>query len=296
LYADIAGTAQQAGQSALAAAGVAPGTTAAVGGDPLVAQRLAGIGGAIAGYVPAAAATSTRMLGASQQNLTRALAERAQKVSEATARYLQQLRGEEVDRALAVQAAEQNAARLGFQEQQQSWEQQMDMANLALGQERVAQGWFNAETSRIRATKTGDKQKDVKSAKDKILNNVDKWTSPIESPSGTYEWRIEWVDEGGVPRSVSRVAATANDALRDASALLPPALYRNGVWSGSAPIRGDEQTAEKPRSDAEVIRRLTPILVGAGMNRQAAIKWIRNNVLGGSGAAGSNPVVGPAGR
>jgi hypothetical protein len=84
-YGQLAGQAQSAGESAAAAAG-AP-TSIAPGASPTVATTMAALGAIPATYAPAAAMRGAMLGGEARSALTKALADRATKVSSDTAKY-----------------------------------------------------------------------------------------------------------------------------------------------------------------------------------------------------------------
>ena len=299
LYRDIAGAAQTAGESTLAAAGVAPGEIPVIGGDALVAGRLAGIGGALAGYVPAAATTSARMVGESQRSLGQALTERANKVSEATARYLTQLQEREIDRALAQQAAEQNAARLGFQYQQEAWNQQVDQARLANESQRIAQSQQRIELSALNAIEAAgaDKRKAIRSAKTDILKNKQDWLySTGTGGGGTYKVRIDRGTVGGGRVDTEYVDANSVDeAIRKLQQQFPQTYGPLPAAQFVVTLDEARETTTR-RNDEAVLRDLVPILRTAGMSRAQAVRWVNANILGRSGSGATTaPAVGPMG-
>jgi hypothetical protein len=276
LYGNIVGQARTAGEQAAAAAGAAPGVVTPAQPSESVAAQMANIGGAMAGFVPAAAMTGAQLVGASKQSLSKALADRASRISENTAKYLQQLQQSEVERAIAQQTAAQNAARLGLAErefgleqQESAFGQQVDLARLNLSQQRLALD--------IAETNQGfgkDKRKKIASAKTKILENADDWTT---GDTGKFSFKFQFLDANGRPASVDAVGANEQEALGQVSGLLPSNVLANQSYTIQRGSR--EQGDLGPQA---VLAKVVPILVNSGMTRKNARAWVIKNLLGGN--------------
>jgi hypothetical protein len=276
LYGNIVGQARTGAESALAAAGAAPGLVSPAGPSEAVASQMANIGGALAGFVPAAATTGAQIAGTSRSNLTKALAERAATISGNTAKYLQQLRDDEYQRAVAQLTVEQNAARLGLSEQKfaadlqdKEFGRNLDLAKLNLSQKRLALDIQKANKSLGKDTK-----KKIASTKDRILNNADKWTT---GSTGEYVFKITYNDVNSVPRTVEASGTSEQQAVDKVAGLMPANVVSNQSYLIE---RGAEAEGRLP--NAAVIAKVTPILVGAGMSRKNARLWIIRNLLGGA--------------
>lgn len=269
LYSQLASGAQQAGQTAQAAAGAAP---VAAGATPLVAEDLRRQAYSITGYQPAAMATGARLEAQTRGGLTKALADRASRMSEATAKYIRDLQDRELQRAISQETAAQNQARLGLSQQQEEWNQQVDVQRLAQGQARIDLSAQRLAASMLKdAKKAGkDKNKKLQSAKDRILNNAVKWTKPVSTPTGEYNFRFKLENE------------TYEAAGRDANDAWGRLTQSGGIDPGSSwdsYTQGSEIKKSVTPNNEDVIKLLQPILVNAGMKPQRARAWILTNVL-----------------
>jgi hypothetical protein len=278
LYSQLAGQAQSAGQSQAAAAG-AP-TSIAPGASPTMASNLANLSAPTMGYAPAAAVTGAQMVGAVTANLTKALMDRSSKLSADTAKYLYQLKNDEVQRAISQGTLSQNAARLNMTGEENQWQRQMDIAGLNIRQQNANTSAQRAAASAIAAgNKAGkNKQKAIRDTQKDILLNVDKWTGPDAVLSGNREYTIYFTGADGtlaeVPKKV--IAASEDDARAKGAANVPVAY--------AATIQVEEGTpVGRAYTSAELTNRLVRLLVNQGMNRANAIKWVRSNVISGSG-------------
>ena len=270
LYQSIAGGAQQAGQSAAAAAGVSPASVAA-GATPVAVQAFPVLGAAIRGYESVAPVVGAQLVGGSRSNLSKALAERASRISSDTAKYLQQLQGIEYEKAVAQETARQNAARLGLSAEEMQFEQALAGQKLGLEEQRVAQGWYNAETSRINAMKTGNKRTDLKSAKNEILKNLTEWTS---SKSGANEYDVT-VDSITGPKSVKIQAASPDAAVAAAVSRYPQTFNRGTPYATYVgPVASAGRAPESEWRPAMI-----NLLMANGATRAEAQAFIKNRVL-----------------
>lgn len=270
LYSQLAGQAQSAGQSQAAAAG-AP-TSIAPGASPTMASNLANLAAPTMGYAPAAAVTGAQMQGAVTANLTKALMDRSSKLSADTAKYLYQLKSDELQRAISQGTLAQNEARLGLSAENQTWDQKMDLAGLNLRQQSLN---LQAQTAAAKIQKdlasiAGKGAKKIESAKSRILFDVTKWTQPKKVNSGTYEFKFS-----SPAGDLSAVGTSADDAWQNAIAnkqTQPGTRYATFT-------QGDEIKKDVPPTNEDVIKMLQPILVGAGMKPKNARAWILKNVL-----------------
>lgn len=270
LYQSIAGGAQQAGQSAAAAAGVGPSTMAA-GATPVAVQAFPVLGAAIRGYESVAPVVGAQLVGGSRAGLSKALAERASRISSDTAKYLQQLQGIEYEKAVAQETARQNAARLGLSAEEMQFEQALAGEKLGLEREKVAQGWYRAETSRINAMKTGNKRTDLKSAKNEILKNLTEWTS---SKSGANEYDVT-VDSITGPKSVKIQAASPDAAVAAAVSRYPQTFNRGTPYATYVgPVASAGRAPESEWRPAMI-----NLLMANGATRAEAQAFIKNRVL-----------------
>ena len=274
LYSTIAQGAQQAGQTAAAAAG-AP-TEIAQGATPMVAASMANLTAPLQGYAPAAAATGARLVGEARGALTKALADRANQISANTAKYLQQLQGTELERAVANVTAQQNATRLGLSAQEQAQDFQIDQANLGLREQTVAQGWARLAQSAAKAAQSAgsSRTKKVQAVKNDILENLTDWTNPSRQPTGKYDFTVQWADSTGPGEPVRVQAASMSEAITEAKKKIPVAAH------GSIDaLQGDVVYSDVPVDRTKMIRRMRQVLVNSGMSQKAATQWINRNVL-----------------
>ena len=276
LYGNVVGQARTAAESAAAAAGAAPGVVTPAQPSESVTSQLANIGGALLGFVPAAAMTGAQLRGASKQSLSKALADRASQISENTAKYLQQLQQFEVERAIAQQTAAQNAARLGLSErefglkqQQAAFGQQVDLAQLSLSQQRLALDIAEANQGFGK-----DKRKKIASAKTKILENADEWTT---GKTGNREYKISFLDDLGSPKTISSFGESPQEAVERVKNSIPQVRYNKGEYDA---MPGRE--IDSPLGPQAVLAKVVPILVNAGMTRKNARAWVIKNLLGGN--------------
>ncbi len=276
LYQQLGGAAQSAAQSAAAAAG-AP-TSIAPGVTPTAIAAFPGYGAAVRAYESVAPVIGAQLVGASRANLAKALTQRASQVSSDTAKYLRQLQQEEIDRAIAQTTAEQNMARLGLSEQELglkaqdvAFGQQIDLAKLNLAQQKLA-----AQIAKDNRSFGKDKRKKIQSTQQKILNNVETWTT---GQTGEREYEISFLDGAGAPKSVTSYGRTPQEAVDRVKNSIPADKLQGNqydVLPGSA-IEGRLGTAA-------VLAKVVPLLVNAGMTRANARRWVMNNVLNTSGA------------
>lgn len=278
VYGRVGAGVTSAAESALAAAGaptsVAP--TVSEADRARLGSQLAAYSAPLLGLPGAAAATGQRLIGASQANLAKALAQRASQISSDTAKYLRQLQQEEIDRAIAQTTAEQNAARLALSEQGQQFEQQVDMANLGLRGQTVQQGWarIDQQLQQDIAKAGKDRRKKIQSAKDSILENIKDWTGTqtVSTGEGVYDVTVDMGLTGGGPKAV-QVVATSPEAARQ----IAQNTYQNRPVSSVIFVR--ENQIQRAPTAQEIRRTLVARLVNAGMKRKAATQWVNANVV-----------------
>lgn len=269
-YTGLAGQAQQTGESLAAAAGAPSGL--APGASPTVATTMAALGAVPATYAPAAEMRGAMLGGEARAALTKALADRASKISADTAKYLYQLRDDELQRAIAQETSAQNLARLGLSQESQAWDQQMDVAGLNLRQQSLslqAQRLAN-QIAKDAASASSKGAKNIQSVKNRILFNVGKFTAPKQVNSGTYEFKFS-----SPAGDLSAVGSSADDA------------WQNAINSGQVAsetryttfTQGGEIKKDVAPNNEDVIKALQPSLVNAGMKPKAARAWILKNVL-----------------
>ncbi len=270
LYSQLAGQAQSAGQSAAAAAG-AP-TSIAPGASPTMASNLANLSAPTMGYAPAAAVTGAQMVGAVTANLTKALMDRSSKLSADTAKYLYQLRNDEIQRAISQGTLAQNEARLGLTAENQAWDRQVDTARISQGWQRLAQSAANA------GAKAGkDKAKAIRNTKAQILADLDQWTGATV-PTGKFEYTVFFTDpiDGLKKLPKTFVAMSEAEAIEQAKSSVP----ENRVDTISAE-KGEEQLGQPTAQ--QIIRQISAQLVNQGMSRRNAQAWVRKFVLAPAG-------------
>jgi hypothetical protein len=266
-YGQLAGQAQSAGESQAAAAG-AP-TSIAPGASPTVATTMAALGAIPATYAPAAAMRGAMLGGEARAALTKALADRATKISGDTAKYLYQLQQDEMSKAVAQAASAQNAARLAQSGEAESWNQQVDVAQLGQGQQRID---IQAQKAAAQIQKDldalgGKSAKKIQSAKDKILTTPFKWTKPKKVPTGEYEFTFDVGD---------KKYSSAGRDVEEAKARLGGAINQSIVYPYK---QGKEVVKSVAPNNEDVIKLVLPILVNAGMKQKNARLWILKNIL-----------------
>lgn len=275
LYGRLGAQATGAAQSAIAAAGGPTSVAPTV--SPGVAMDLAGLSLPLAGMPAAALAIGQRLRGESQANLAKALTQRAGQISSDTAKYLQQLRGVEYEKAVAQETARQNAARLGLSAEEAQRDYEIAQANLGLRQQTVAQGWYNAETSRMRAMRTGNKNTDAKNAKKDILGNLDKWTA---ADSGIGEFEIS--AQGQVPGEIiGPVKVQATDAASAEARVkeLYPDTFGATTSRFNITYAGPAATAGRAPDAVWKARIRNYMMTVGGMTRAQANAFIKNQVM-----------------
>lgn len=261
-YGNVAAGATSAGETALAAAG-APTSTPVAGADPQMASNFAALGAVPATYAGAATLTGAQLVGASKAKLQDALIARSNTVSANTAKYLQQLRDTEYNKAIAKLTAEQNATRLGVD------------AEYKAGQLGVAQS--RAQTAAGQLARQIEKDQKagkssastIKTVKRGILANPNTWTEPIYS-SNDYEWTFA-LGEGKTATGIgpNRNAAITNAQNSGSMTAADLELNKNNSAWG---IQGDPVKVIPKYED--VYDQLMSILVNAGDTPKKASAWI----------------------
>lgn len=288
MYQNIAGTASEAGQEALAAAGAA--TTAAPGAVAAVPAEFANLVASTAGYVPAAAATGQRLIGESRLGLTKALTDRANTLSSNMAKYLDELKQREYEKAVAQEVNRQNIARLGLQEQQIAADVAMDEANLALKRQGLAldaqrllldiEKESNRQANRF-ADKNKKKREKIRSAQEQILASVDELFKPAEYATSKRKYKVNYVipapgteDPLGQPKTGStEVEATSLEDAQEVFGKQYP-----GFTFANASALGFVTEFRVPKR-SEVLNSTVRTLVKAGMTRKRARRFVLDEVL-----------------
>jgi hypothetical protein len=247
---------------------------------------MAALGAIPATYAPAAAMRGAMLGGEARAALTKALADRATKISGDTAKYLYQLQQDEMSKAVAQAASAQNAARLAQSGEAESWNQQVDVANIGIRQQNANTSAQRAAASVLAASGKGAKakQKAIRDMQKDILLNADTWTAPDAAPSGNKEYTIYFTDEldklQEVPKKV--IAASADEARTKAEVNVPQEAV--------ATIQVEEGAAVgRPYTSAELTNKLVRLLVQQGMKRANAVAWVRKNIISGSVAPPAYP-------
>jgi hypothetical protein len=185
-------------------------------------------------------------------------------------------------------ASDQNALRLGLSQQSAEFGQQVDLAQLEQGQQRINIQAQKAAASIVAAATKGAKSKQdkIQRAKGAILKDPTKFIE-ISNPNAKV-WDVVYMLDG-VPYTISGVEAANESAARaKAVAGLPVAqqeLFTTNTasWLPSPPAK----EATRRRTNEEIIRFLVPQLVNSGMKRANAIAWVKKNILATTGASGS---------
>ena len=261
-YGNVAAGATSAGETALAAAG-APTSTPVAGADPQMASNFAALGAVPATYAGAATLTGAQLVGASKAKLQDALIARSNTVSANTAKYLQQLRDTEYNKAIAKVTAEQNAARLGVDAEYKA-------GQLGVAQSRAATAAGQLNRQILKDQKAGKSTgSTIKTVKRGILANPNTWTEPTYS-SNDYEWTFA-LGEGKTATGIgpNRNAAITNAQNSGSMTAADLELNKNNSAWG---IQGDPVKVIPKYED--VYAQLMSILVNAGDTPKKASAWI----------------------
>ena len=261
-YGNVAAGATSAGETALAAAG-APTSTPVAGADPQMASNFAALGAVPATYAGAATLTGAQLVGASKAKLQDALIARSNTVSANTAKYLQQLRDTEYNKAIAKVTAEQNAARLGVDAEYKA-------GQLGVAQSRAATAAGQLNRQILKDQKAGKSTgSTIKTVKRGILANPNTWTEPTYS-SNDYEWTFALGDgktaTGIGPNRNAAITNAQNSGSMTAADL--ELNKNNSAWG----IQGDPVKVIPKYED--VYAQLMSILVNAGDTPKKASAWI----------------------
>lgn len=241
----------------------APASVAPVGANPMLANTTALLGAVPSQYAATAAATGAQLVGSSRAALQKSLTDRANTVSANTAKYLQQLRDTEYNKAIAKVTAEQNAARLGVDAEYKAGQLGVAQTNA-----QTAIGQLNRQILKDqKAGKTAGST--IKTVKRGILANPNTWTEPIYS-STDYEWTFA-LGEGKTATGIgpNRNAAITN--ARNSGAMTAADLElnkNNSAWG----MQGDPVKIVPKYED--VYAQLMSILVNAGDTPKKASAWI----------------------
>ena len=278
-YGQLAGQAQSAGESAAAAAG-AP-TSIAPGASPTVATTMAALGAIPATYAPAAAMRGAMLGGEARSALTKALADRATKVSSDTAKYLYQLQQDEYQKAIAQETSAQNAARLGVDSQYKAGMLGVAQSRAETAAEANA---IKRESNAIRlqiAAAGGTGAKAIQAAQRGLLGSADTYVRGFTSASGdsTYNVTLKPREPTGDIKVVPIVAASPEEA-REKAAKLYGTSGAGGPGSDVADVVLDRaNTSTIAPTPKEVIARTIGLLTIAGMTPKAARRWIIQNII-----------------
>ncbi|CAB4187668.1 hypothetical protein UFOVP1158_41 [uncultured Caudovirales phage] len=246
LYKDIAGQTQSAGSSAVAASGAAPALAA--GGNPMVAANLANLTAQTVGLVPAAGAIGTGLTAEAGSNLTKALAARANNISENTAKYLLQLQNQEYTKATALETLKQNAALLGVK--QSSADQTALYTNARIQNMQAMQnlGWAKLDASIRKINADTGKSGAVKAAAilDSILSTANTLTAPQKMFTGKQQYDVSYGD--GKHKKV--FANSAKGAAWLLRGQMGDADYKGGAYTANT--TGRQETVLRRPSRARV--------------------------------------------
>lgn len=255
LYKDIAGQTQSAGSSAVAASGAAP--TLAAGGNPMVAANLANLTAQTVGLVPAAGAIGAGLTAEAGSNLTKALAARANNISENTAKYLLQLQNQEYTKATALETLKQNAALLGVKQDSANQTALYTNARIQNMQAMQNLGWakldasirkINADTGKSGAVK-------AKAILDSILSTANTLTAPQKMFTGKQQYDVSYGD-GKHKKVFANSAKGAAWLLRNQ---MGDADYKSGAYTANTTGR-QETVLRRPsraRVEAQIRARLS---------------------------------------
>ena len=255
LYKDIAGQTQSAGSSAVAASGAAPALAA--GGNPMVAANLANLTAQTAGLVPAAGAIGAGLTAEAGSNLTKALALRANKVSDDTARYLLQLQNQEYTKATALETLKQNAALLGVKQGSADQTALYNNARIQNMQSQQALGWAKLDASIRKINADTGKTGAVKAAAilDSILSTANTLTAPQKVFTGKQQYDVSYGD-GKHKKVFANSAKGAAWLLRNQ---MGDADYKSGAYTANTTGRQETvlRLPSRARVEAQIRARLS---------------------------------------
>lgn len=241
----------------------APSSVAPVGANPMLANTIALLGAVPSQYAATAAATGAQLVGSSRAALSKSLTDRANTVSQNTAKYLLALRDTEYNKAIAKVTAEQNAARLGVDAEYKAGQLGVAQTNA-----QTAIGQLNRQI--LKDQKAGKSTgSTIKSVKRGILANPNTWTEPTYS-SNDYEWTFALGDgktaTGIGPNRNAAITNAQNSGSMTAADL--ELNKNNSAWG----IQGDPVKVIPKYED--VYAQLMSILVNAGDTPKKASAWI----------------------
>ena len=214
-----------------------------------------------------------RSAGQSRANLTKALLDRSNTISANTAKYLEALRQDEYNRAVAQVTAEQNATRLGIQQQYNEGRLGISAQNAATSAARAAAYIQSLQDKGIVTT-----FKDIKKAKSQLLADPSKYTLRPSGSGADYTIQYRDVDGSGEVVTKTYHGANAEEAISQLPTSVKNAGRAVGVAGGGYTITDRVVTSEKrPVSRPLAVRTMVTILVNSGMSRAAAAKWVRQN-------------------
>lgn len=261
-YGNVAAGATSAGETALAAAG-APTSTPVAGANPLMASNFAALGAVPATYAGSAQLTGAQLVGGSRAALQKSLTDRANTVSANTAKYLQQLRDTEYNKAIAKVTAEQNNARLNLDTQYKG-----GMLGVAQTNAQTKIDQYNRQVAKDQ--KAGKPAATtIKTIQKGLLSNPTSWTDPTYS-SNDYEWTFA-IGNGQTATGVGPDRNAAINNAKASGALTDVAITQN-QGNSSWGTQGNPVKVI-PKYD-DVHTQLVNILVNAGMGAKGANAWI----------------------
>jgi hypothetical protein len=269
LYNDVAGQAQSAGTSAAAAAGVNPDTAPAAGASPMAVANMANLTAQTAGLVPAAGAIGLGLQAQAGSNLTKALVDRANRISSDTAKYLTQLQTQEYTKATGQQTIAQNRALLGLKDKtlQADIGYKQGMLGLRQQSNNIAMMKLQ-ETIRNNNLKNGNNgTKTLSAAQKTILGDPNGLIAPIDRPTGLDHYKVT-IKEAGQTKTVDAYVKPGSD---------PKAAYPTAV---SASYQGPQIVQSLP-TQQEIVTNLTQQLVTASngtWNSAKARAWVLSHV------------------
>jgi hypothetical protein len=273
LYSDIANQAQSAGTSAAAAAGANPNTAPVAAANPMAIANMANLTAQTAGLVPAAGAIGLGLQAQAGSNLTKALVERANRISGDTAKYLRQIQDQEYQKATAQQTLEQNAALLGFKEKTLAADIGYKQGQLALGQQRntiALQKLANQVTANAQKYGAASK-KTLNEALQTILDDPAGLVAPYKKATGLKKYSVMISDALGATKSQEIYGATPEAAL---------ATLGSAKVIGT-PVDMGAQTVDVAPTRGQILDRVGRQVVRASQGRwslQKAQNWLLKNV------------------
>jgi len=279
-YGNISAGATSAGETALAAAG-APTSTPVAGADPQMASNFAALGAVPATYAGAATLTGAQLIGGSKAKLQDALIARSNTVSENTAKYLQQLQDTEYNKAIANVTAEQNATRLGIDTEYKAGMLGVAQTN---AQTKIDANAIKRENNVIKreiAAAGGTGPKAIQAAKKGLLAAADSYVKGFTSASGDSTYNITLAPRSPQDdiKTVPIVAASPEEAREKAAKLYGTSGAAGPGYDIADVVLDRANTSTVAPTPKEVIARTIGLLTIAGMNPNAARKWIIQHII-----------------